>query len=75
MCRGHVEDLEAPVAGPQASVATNHSTGALVSVVRPAGLLHISGVTPLREHLFGEPISQLTSSALMTFVMGCVGGG
>ena len=27
----HVEDLEAPEAGPQASVATNHSTGAPVS--------------------------------------------
>ena len=38
--------------------ATNHSTGALVSVVRQAGLLHISGVTPVREHLFGEPISR-----------------
>ncbi len=71
----HVEDLEAPEAGPQASVAINHSTGALVSAARQAGLLHISGVTPLREHLLGEPISQLTSSALMTFVMGCIGGG
>jgi hypothetical protein len=36
--------------------ATNHSTDALASVVRQAALLHISGVPPLREHLFGEPI-------------------
>jgi hypothetical protein len=50
--------------------ATNHSTGALASVVRQAALLHISGEGARRAHP-----CQISSSALMTFVLEGVGEG
>ena len=55
--------------------ATYHSVGALASVIRLAALLHISSVPPLREHLRRAHPSQMSSSPLMTFVLGGVGGG